>query len=77
MTTLSNLSFPEKGHGLFLKKGEACSRKHGKKKVGHMKVQVFKRKKERVGHLKVQVFKKERERENERERDSPCPKKKE
>ena len=63
MTTLSKLSFQEKGHGLFLKKGEACSRKHGKKKVGHMKVQVFKRKKERVGHLKVQVFrKKKRER---------------
>ena len=30
------------------------------------------KKKRRVGHLKVQVFKKK-----ERERDSPCPKKKE
>ena len=62
MTTLTMLSFQEKGHGLFNKKEETCSRKHDEKKVGHMKVQVFKRKKERVGHLKVQVFrKKERE----------------
>ena len=68
MTTLSKLSFQEKGHGLFKqKKEETFSRKHDEKKVGHMKVQVFKRKKERVGHLKVQVFKK-RERERERER---------
>jgi len=54
----------------YLKKREACSRKHDEKKVGHMKVQVFKRKKKRVGHLKIQVFR-------ERERGSLCPKKKE
>ena len=52
--------------GYFFLKKETCSRKHDEKKVGHMKVQVFKRKK-RVGHLKVQVFRK-RERERERER---------
>ena len=75
MTTLTKLSFQEKGHGLFKqKKEETCSRKHYEKKVGHMKVQVVKRKKKRVGHLKIQVF---RERERERERGSPCPKKKE
>ena len=46
MTTLTMLSFQEKGHGLFKqKKEETFSRKHDEKKVGHMKVQVFKRKK--------------------------------
>jgi len=55
----------------YLKKKRHAQESMMKKKVGHMKVQVFKRKK-RVGHLKVQVF-----RERERERDSPCPKKKE
>ena len=67
MTTLSKLSFQEKGHGLFKKKERHAQESMVRKKVGHMKVQVFKRKKERVGHLKVQVFKK-RERERERER---------
>jgi len=44
MTTLTMLSFQEKGHGLFNKKEETCSRKHDEKKVGHMKVQVKKKK---------------------------------
>ena len=64
MTTLYKLSFQEKGHGLFKKKERHAQESMVRKKVGHMKVQVFKRKKDRVGHLKVQVFKKrERERE--------------
>ena len=66
MTTLSKLSFQEKGHGLFKKKERHAQESMVRKKVGHMKVQVFKRKKERVGHLKVQVF---RKRESERERE--------
>ena len=32
MTTLTMLSFQEKGHGLFKKKEETCSRKHDEKK---------------------------------------------
>ena len=62
MTTLSKLSFQEKGHGLFKKKEETCSRKHAEKKVGHMKVQVFKRKKKSWTLEGPSIQKRERER---------------
>jgi len=51
--------------GYFKKKERYAQESMVRKKVGHMKVQVFKIKKERVGHLKVQVLK-ERKRERER-----------
>ena len=47
--------------GYFKKKERYAQESMVRKKVGHMKVQVVKRKKKRVGHLKIQVFR-ERER---------------
>ena len=46
----------------YVKKRETCSRKHDEKKVGHMKVQVFKRKKE-SWTLEGPSIQKERERQ--------------
>ena len=59
MTTLSKLSFQEKGHGLCKKK--TCSRKHDEKKSWTHEGPII-QKRERVGHMKFHVFKKERER---------------
>ena len=49
----------------YLKKREACSRKHDEKKSWAHEGPSIQKKKKRVGHLKVQVFRK-RERERER-----------
>ena len=46
MTTLSKLSFQEKGHGLCKKKRDMLKKVWWKKRVGHMKVQVFKKNRE-------------------------------
>ena len=62
----------KKDMGYLKKKKRHAQESMMKKKLDTWRSKYSKEKK-RVGHLKVQVFKKERE----RERDSPCPKKKE
>ena len=47
MTTLSKLSFQEEGHGLSKMNKRHAQESMMKKRVGHMKVQVFKENKKR------------------------------
>ena len=64
MTTLSKLSFQEKGHGLFKKEKKIHAQESMmKKKSWTHDGPSIQKKKKGVGHLKVQVFrKKKRER---------------
>ena len=64
MTTLSKLSFQEKGHGLFFLKKERHAQESMVKKKLDTRRSKYSKEKKRVGHLKVQVFKK---RDSERE----------
>ena len=66
MTTLSKLSFQEKGHGLCIKKKKTCSRKHDDKRCWTHEGPKYSKNnnKKRVGHMKVHVFK-EKKREKE------------
>jgi len=66
MTTLSKLSFQEKGHGLFKKK-EACSRKHDEKKSWTHEGPSIQKKKKESWTLEGPSIQRERERERERE----------